>query len=89
MVDRVHRGAVVGDWRLFMKFAELIAIDEAGRTRVTNARNPFMAIGVHRLADGASYLYLFQEGQPVRMLSRAEISQLIVDTEDDWRVSNQ
>lgn len=72
-----------------MKFAELIDIDPKAGTRVSNPRNPFWSIGVHRLADGSSYLYLFQEGKPIRMLSRAEISQLIVDTEDDWRVSNQ
>jgi hypothetical protein len=72
-----------------MRFAELTDLDPAAATRVSNSRNPFVSIGVHRLAGGEAYLYLFSEGKPVRMLSRTEISKLLTDTDDDWRVSNQ
>ena len=48
------------------------------------------AIGVHRIgADQKPYLYIFEDGEPLRMLSRREITALLIDVDDDWRVSNQ
>lgn len=47
-------------------------------------------IGVHHLGQGRKpYLYIFEDGAPVRMLNRHEITALLIDIDDDWRVSNQ
>ena len=71
------------------KFVALVHATPDGTARFTKATDPFRSIGVYGLNDGPSYLYIFEDGEPKRMLSKREISALLVDIDDDWRVSNQ
>lgn len=71
-----------------MKIKEIVDADPLGLRRVTR---PFLggkAIGTFFIG-GAKYLYWFEEGQETRMLSKAEITEFLTNTDDDWRFSNQ
>jgi hypothetical protein len=71
-----------------MTIIEIVDADPKCERRMTNPRMEGRAIGIHTL-DGARYLYLFEEGRALRMLSRREIKSWYEDKADDWRFSNQ
>ena len=71
------------------KFVELVEqYPQNEDIRFAKATDPFRAIGIRRV-DGKPFLYIFEDGEPQRMLNRAEITALMLDIDDDWRVSNQ
>lgn len=71
------------------KFVELVEADPEGTRRFSNKRDPERSIGVHDPGDGVAYLYIFEDGEPQRMLSGREIRALLIDVTDDWNVSNR
>jgi hypothetical protein len=72
-----------------MKFVDLVHADPVGRHRFTKATDPFRSIGIHEAEPGRRFLYIFEDGAPVRMLSRREITALLIDIDDNWRIANQ
>ena len=71
------------------KFTDLVHQYPDGNMRFTKATDPFRQLGVHEGEPGRKYIYIFEDGVPLRMLSRREITALLIDLDDDWRVSNQ
>lgn len=71
------------------KFVELVEQYPEGNVGFTKATDPFRSIRPHDPGDGKLYLYIFEDGGAKRMLSRREITALLIDVDDDWRVSNQ
>ena len=73
------------------KFVELVEQYPAGNVGFTKATDPFRQIRPHApdQTTGKLYLYIWEDGEPKRMLSRKEITALVIDVDDDWRVSNQ
>lgn len=71
-----------------MTITEIVDADPKGERRVTNPRMDGRALGPY-MYDHAQYLWLFEEGKPLRMLSRREIKAFYEDKSDDWRFSNQ
>jgi hypothetical protein len=81
--------ADMGRCQKMSKFVELVEQYPDGKIRFTKATDPFRQIGPHDPGDGKLYLYIWEDGEPLRMLSKREISALLIDVDDDWRVSNQ
>jgi hypothetical protein len=71
------------------KFVDLVEQYPQGNVRFTKATDPFRQLGPHDPGDGKLYIYIWEDGEPKRMLSRREIAALLIDIDDDWRVSNQ
>lgn len=71
------------------KFVDLVEQYPDGKIRFTKATDPFRQLGVYEDFEGTKYIYIHEDGEPMRMLSRREISALLIDIDDDWRVSNQ
>jgi hypothetical protein len=71
------------------KFVDLVHQYPDGKVRFTKSTDPFRQLGVHETEPGRKFIYIWEDGKPVRMLSRREITALLIDVEDDWRVSNQ
>jgi hypothetical protein len=46
-------------------------------------------LGVYEPEPGRKFIFIYEDGLAVRMLSRREITALLIDVDDDWRVSNQ
>lgn len=71
------------------KFLDLVEQYPEGKVGFTKSTDPFRSIKPHDPGDGTQYLYIWEDGEPQRMLSRREITALLLDIDDDWRVSNQ
>jgi hypothetical protein len=68
-------------------FRDLIARDEGAERRFRKAGNG-MTLGVQYL-DGKPFIWVYEDGQASRILSRKEMQALLVDVDNDWQISNQ
>ena len=69
------------------RFVELVEADTRGDKRFRKASDG-RSLGVEYV-DGKPYIYIFEDGEAKRMLSRREIHELLINLDDDWAVANR
>ena len=70
------------------RFVDLVNADERGEKRFRKASDG-RSLGVDFDSDGRPLIWIFEDGQRQRVLSKHEIIALLLDVEDDWSIANR